>query len=342
MRRLLFITQQVDPDHPALAATVPKIHALAARVDELVVLAAGVVPSALPDNARAHSFAARSRAARFARFERALLREAVPKPMAIVAHMCPIYAVLAVPVARPLGIPVALWFTHWKRSRTLVLADRLATHAFSVDRRTYPIRSRKLRAIGHGIDVDAFTCGADRRDAGGLHAMGLGRTSPSKGLETVIDAVAIARGRGLDVTYDLYGPSLTDEERAHREQLRRRARELDGAVRIHEAVPHEQVAELFSRADCLVNNMREGATDKVVYEAAASCLPVLASNSAFDALLDGLSLDFPRDDADALAARLQGLSAREDREWVGGTLRERVVAGHSADAWAEKLLAGLT
>src|SRR5204863_99466 len=39
MRRLVFITQAVDEKHPALAATIPKIRALAARVDELVVLA---------------------------------------------------------------------------------------------------------------------------------------------------------------------------------------------------------------------------------------------------------------------------------------------------------------
>ena len=39
MRRLIFITQQVDPGHPALAATVPKIRALAELVDEVVVLA---------------------------------------------------------------------------------------------------------------------------------------------------------------------------------------------------------------------------------------------------------------------------------------------------------------
>src|SRR3970282_1212287 len=38
-RRIVFITQQVDPRHPVLAATVPKIAALAALVDEAVVLA---------------------------------------------------------------------------------------------------------------------------------------------------------------------------------------------------------------------------------------------------------------------------------------------------------------
>src|SRR5205085_10063673 len=48
----VFVTQQVDPEHPVLAATVPKIRALARRVDEVAVLAASAVPGALPDNCR--------------------------------------------------------------------------------------------------------------------------------------------------------------------------------------------------------------------------------------------------------------------------------------------------
>ena len=59
--KLLFITQQVDPRHPALAATVPKIRALAELVDEVVVLADGAVSGVLPDNCRVHVSRAVSR-----------------------------------------------------------------------------------------------------------------------------------------------------------------------------------------------------------------------------------------------------------------------------------------
>ena len=75
MRRLIFITQQVDPGHPALAATVPKIRALAGLVDEVVVLADRVLPGTLPDNCRSLSFASRTKAGRGLRFEAALAKE---------------------------------------------------------------------------------------------------------------------------------------------------------------------------------------------------------------------------------------------------------------------------
>ena len=71
MRRLVFVTQAVDPAHPVLGATLPMIRALAARVDELVVLADTVADGVLPDNCRARSFAAPSQAARGARYDAA-------------------------------------------------------------------------------------------------------------------------------------------------------------------------------------------------------------------------------------------------------------------------------
>ena len=153
MRKLIFVTQKADPDDPVLGATVSKIRALAARVDELVVLAASSVPGSLPDNCRVHHFGAGTKALRGARYERALVRELRPRPLALVAHMCPIYAVLAAPLLRPARIPIVLWFVHHEVSPTLRLATRAANHVATVDRASFPLETSKLAAIGHGIDV---------------------------------------------------------------------------------------------------------------------------------------------------------------------------------------------
>ena len=95
--RLLVVTQQVDPSSPVLGATVAKLRALAARVDELVVLADSAMEGVLPGNCHVRLFRASRRAGRGLRFETALARElgGRPRPAAVLAHMCPIYAVLA-------------------------------------------------------------------------------------------------------------------------------------------------------------------------------------------------------------------------------------------------------
>lgn len=342
-RRLVFVTQQVDPGHPALAATVPMIRALAARVDEVVVLADRVVPGTLPENCRTLSFAARTRVGRGLRFEGALLRELArrPKPRAVLAHMCPIYAVLAAPLARPLGVRVLLWFTHWKPTRKATVAEKLSSAVVSVDRRSFPLESRKVTGIGHGIDLEEFACRRDGRQADDFRAVVLGRYSAAKGLQTVLRAVRLAVDKGLNLRLEIFGPALNAPERAHRAELERLVGELDlkRRVRLGHAVLRTEVPDVLARADVLINNMQAGAPDKVVYEAAASCVPVLASNPVFDDLLDD-SLRFDRDNPADLATRLRALAGlpEEEREQLGRKLRERVAERHSVDHWAERVL----
>jgi glycosyltransferase involved in cell wall biosynthesis len=250
--------------------------------------------------------------------------------------MCPIYAVLAAPIARPAGVPVVLWFAHWRASALLRAAERASTTVASVDQRSFPLRSRKLHAIGHGIETSAFRC-SPRSGRARPRLLALGRYSPAKGLEVVVRAVA-----ETDAELTVRGPALTDEERRHRRDLERLVVELglQERVSLGDAVPRTAVLALFADSDALVNNMRAGAPDKVVYEAAASCLPVLASNPVFDSLLEPEFL-FERNDPADLAARIRALEAfdADARTAVGRELRRRVEAGHSAEHWAERLLA---
>src|SRR5207245_2023857 len=142
----------------------------------------------------------------------------------------------------------------------------------------------------------------------------------------------------------IYGPSLSDEERAHRGELERLARELGAPVELGGPVPREQVPALLQAADVLVNNMRAGSPDKVVYEAAAACLPVLASNPVFDELFDGLPLSFDREDPASLADRLRWLAGlpAEERTRIGRTLRQRVAERHSVETWADGIIKAAT
>ena len=247
--------------------------------------------------------------------------------------MCPIYAVLAAPVARPLRVPVLLWFTHWRRSRLLSTAELLSNLVLSVDQRTFPMRSKKVVAIGHGIDVSDLPCVA-RPTRDELTLLALGRTSPSKGLETIIRAVALVP----DVRLLVIGPSLTEEERLHKIALERLVIDLGllDRVDIRHAVPRHTVPGLYAEVDALVNDMRDGAADKVVYEAAATCMPVLASNPSFDTLLPP-ELRFPSGDVDALALAIVGLLSA-DRDAVGRSLREIVLREHSVETWADRVV----
>src|SRR5512133_939489 len=331
MRRLVFVTQSVDPAHPVLAATIPKIRALADRVEEVVVLAQSAANASLPANVEVRTFAARTQAGRAWRFERELVR-ALPAD-AVLAHMIPVYVLLAAPLVRPRRIPLLLWYTHWKASAQLRAAERLATAIVSVDRRSFPLDSAKVRPIGHGIDVSEFAC-EEREESDRVRALVLGRYSPAKGIETILRAVREIDG----VEVELHGAALNELERRHRGEL------ATLGVPLGEAVARAELPALFARSDVLVNNMEAGAPDKVVYEAAAACLPVLASNPVFDDLFAGYPLFFERESPESLTERLRwfaALSAGERAE-IGRTLRERVARGHSVDTWADGVIEAAT
>jgi glycosyltransferase involved in cell wall biosynthesis len=328
MRRLIFATQKLDPGDPVLAATVPMVRALAARVDELVVLCDSAVPEVVPENARVHTFGAATQAQRGARFVAALGRELTPRPIGVVAHMIPLYAILAAPLVRPRRLPLVLWYTHWKGHVVVRAAEKVCTGIVSVDRESFPLASTKVHAIGHGIDMDEFPCGDGPGDGGPLRVLALGRYSTVKRLETVLEGVGLAGGCRLDLVGPTGGASLDE----HKRELGRLAQRLGLDAGVGGPVPRGEVPALFGRSHVLVNNTF-GGRDKVVYEAAASCLPVLASNNAFrDVLPDDLIFDGR--DAQSLADRLRVLDRRRRPE-----LRLRVAERHSVEHWADGVLA---
>ena len=335
----MFVTQRVDPSHPSLAPTVSKLRALAERVDELVVIAQDAVRGALPDAVRVETFGAATRPTRAARFVGALARE-LRRDTAVLAHMIPLYVLLAAPLARARRVPVLLWFVQSQPTAALRAAERLATRILSVDRGSFPLASSKVVAIGHGIDVAAFAC-RERRDDEQLRLLALGRYSESKGYPQVLRGVRSAVDAGVRVRLDVHGPSLNERERAHRQHLERLVDELrlGEVVALHDAVEPARVPELLATADALVNNMVETAADKVVFEACASCVPPFASSTVFSTLLPQ-TLRFARDDAADLARKLAEFAALDgaSRAELGRSLRAEVVARHSVESWADAVV----
>jgi glycosyltransferase involved in cell wall biosynthesis len=325
----VFVTQAADPADPVLGATLAKIRALAARVDEVVVLADRVDEDALPENCRGRSFAASSQTARGARYLGLLAPELARRPVAVVAHMAPVYALLAAPLARPMRAPLLLWFTQQAGGPALQAAERVVDRLLTVDERSVPLRSSKIRAIGHGIDVAALPRVPERHPPL-RRLLGLGRYAPVKGWDTVLRALPELP----EATLTLHGPELTDRDQAHRLHLVSLAEQLDVADRVTfgDAVPYAAVPHLFGLADALVNATSGNSADKVVYEAAAACLPVFAASPVFDTLLPD-ELRFHGDYPGSLAEHVRSYAAGG-----GADLRARVEAEHSVDHWADRVL----
>ena len=336
MTRLLFATQQVDSAHPTLGAAAGMVRALAARVDEVVVFASSASLADLPANVRFRSFAAPAQALRGLRFEAQLARELVRgRPTAFVAHMSPVYALLAAPLLRPLNVPVLLWFTQQRGGANLNRAARVVDAILTVDARSVPVASLKVRSIGHGIETALFDC-TERPGNEGLRLLSLGRYSEVKGHDVAVRALPALRGAQLTVC----GEEATPNDAVVRARLDALARELglEGRVRLRDAVPRSDVPRLLAEADVLVNATHGASADKVVFEALAACTPVVAASPVFDRLLPS-ELRFTDGDPAGLASAVRAAAALPANE--RRRLRARVEAEHSVDHWADAVVAAM-
>jgi glycosyltransferase involved in cell wall biosynthesis len=341
--KLVFITQVVDPADPNLGATRAKIAALARRVDEVVVLCDRGLDGVLPDNCRLRVFGAPTRPQRAVRYVGALLSELRERPVAVVGHMVPLYTIVAAPFVRLRRVPLVLWYTHWKGHVVLRIAMLLCTHLTSLDVRSFPLKSRKLHGIGHGIDVDEFPCQPAVPAAGrAFRVMSLGRYSRPKKLDEMIEGVRIARSRGLDVRIDLYGTAGSEAESAYKRELEELVSRPEYAAfaSVGGPIPRTELPPVYGRADVVASDFIS--TDKIVLEACSSCRPVLASHPAFDTLFAGIEppLAFERGRPETFADGVERLAALDDdaRHAVGTALRERVRAHHSVETWADAIL----
>lgn len=339
--------QTLDPGVEILAAFTQVVDELARRVDEVAVVADSGRLDGRPPNVTLRTFGAPSRPQRLARFVAAVRGALADGADALVAHQIPLYAVVAAPLAARRRVPILLWYAHWRSHLLLRLSERISTFVLSADARSFPIVSNKVRPIGQAVQVAAFPPTTPHGETGRLRAVALGRYSPAKGLPVIVEAVALARSAGAEISLTFHGTASSGMEQEHRASLERLVREIGVEEHVHLGgpLPHSELPALFARSDVLVNNMRAGAADKVGYEAAASCLPLIASNPVYDDLLAGIEppLLFGRESPDELAERLAAVASLtpEERWRIGSLLRERVERGHSVRSWVDGLLAAV-
>jgi len=341
--KIVFVTQVVDPSDPNLGATRAKIAALARRVDEVVVLCDRGSIDALPGNCRLRTFGAPRRSSRAYRFLTGIAAELRERPLAVIAHMIPLYVVAAAPLVRPRRVPLLLWYSHWRAHPVLRAAVAACTGVITVDERSFPLRSPKVHGIGHGIDLDEFPCQPARSTHGRpLRVLSLGRYTPPKKLDELIEGVRLARDRGVDVRIDLHGTTGAPPLETYKHELETlvtRSGYADFAT-VGGPIPRTEVPAAYADADVVASNFFS--PDKIVLEACSSCRPVLASQETFDRLFAGIepSLAFDRGRPETLADRIEALAALDDgaRHSLGRELRDRVSRQHSVETWADAIL----
>jgi glycosyltransferase involved in cell wall biosynthesis len=350
MTDLAFVTQLIDPQDAALGFVVSMIEGLAKEFGRVTVIANHVrqVPP-LPVNVEVRSLGKERGRGKFARglaFEGETLRfiKRTRHPSAMLVHMCPEYLNLAAPFARAGRVRLMLWFAHPSDTRKLRMAQLLTDDILTSLPGSYPRASSKLLIVGQATDTERF---AFHETPGGSRSvtrlLAIGRTSPSKGFEQMIDMLKLVRLEGGSAHLRIVGPSTTSSEADHARQLKKLIveKDLQASVTVEPGVAPAAIPALLQDADILINAMVSGSGDKVVFEAMAAGVLPLVSNPAFGQVLGGLPLDltFERGNIRMLANRVAAISRADPSllHDVRAALRLRVVQDHSQATWARRV-----
>ena len=345
---LLVLNLGMDEQHPALGHVPAWTDALALRAGRVEVVTMFAGPGVREPNVCVHSLGkerGHSEPRRLVTLYRALAEVTRDGRIDVCfAHMAPLFAALAAPRLRAAGIPLALWYAHTATTRRLRLAHAVADRVLTPTPASFPFPSPKVVAIGHGVDTNRFRPPATASPRRDRTAIAVGRLNPIKGHAALIDALAqLSTPAGRRLRLEIVGGALTEADRTHEAELRRRARHLRVADRVvfRGEVAHGQIAPWYHRGAFLLN-ASGGALDKATLEGMASgCVPV-SSNPSFAQVARGAGLDRlvsgPR--PGDLARTLEDvLSAPEaERERLAARARAVVVRDHGLDGVADRIV----
>lgn len=217
------------------------------------------------------------------------------------------------------------------------LADKIEAAAFTVCvsdygkaqamLHTHPALWPKINRVYCGIDPRHFQpAPRDHHHAAAppLHLLTVARLSPEKGLNILLDAIAQARGEGVQLTLTLVGEGSM---RAVLEDQTRRLRLGDHVV-FAGAIGQNRIREFYQNADAFVLPSFSEGLPVVLMEAMAMGLPVIASRITGIPELVREGVDgwlVPPGNAVELAGAFRSLAVLPDqRRQFGASARERI------------------
>lgn len=192
-------------------------------------------------------------------------------------------------------------------SRATVVMTEVARQRLTA---LYDVDQSRVRVVPHGAAVpESIPSPTD----GPPTLLTWGLLGPGKGIEWVIDAIALLAESAPDLTYIVAGrihPNVMAREGdAYRRMLRQRARDRGVAARVvfeDGYLSAESLVDLVSRATCVVlpYDSTDQITSGVLVDAVATGRPIIATRfpHAIELLADGAGILVPHADPWALAS----------------------------------------
>ncbi|MEW4564574.1 glycosyltransferase family 4 protein [Bremerella sp. JC770] len=213
-----------------------------------------------------------------------------------------------------------------------------ATRSFHLEQ---GLTADKSLVLHNGIDLNEFAPPGVREESLPLQLIYVGQLVMRKGIDVLLEGCRLALAAGADFTLDLYGEchSTKEEARQYLADAQQRVANWQLTDRIRFRGRTDQARQIMQQADILVHAAKQEPWGRVLLEAGACGLPIIATDvggtremyPAEEALL------VPPDDPEALSAAIGKLCQSPNLRRTMGLHARKRIEQFDIDDYADKL-----
>ncbi len=340
--KLLILNERVDENDAVLGIYTEWINEFAGQLDEVFVVTQWKGKAHLKKNVHVMSLGKEKGLSKIVQLKNfyGFVNETLPKVDFVLAHMSPVWIILASPLLKLHNKPSFLFYAHKHVDARLMLAERIVKGIFASVPGSISLKSEKVRLVGQGIPLHRFPFRkGDRGLPSALKLVTVGRLTSRKDYVTILRACALLKNVHLRIV----GPALTSEESAYERVIRNEVKhlKLEKVVKLTGPIPNKDISKEYYSADVLVNAASKTGADKVVFEASCTgCLPVACDPALRDFIGDKRLLFSPGDEHE-LAGVLKGITdlSAAERSKIRAGMRAKMEKGHNSKVQIARIIA---
>ncbi|MBI5913468.1 glycosyltransferase family 4 protein [Candidatus Azambacteria bacterium] len=335
--RLLIVTQKVDESDAILGFFHGWIAEFAKHCERVTVICLEEGAHHLSENVKVFSLGKEKKHSRLqylAHFYRYIWQERNNYDVVFV-HMNPEYIVLGGLLWKLLHKKITLWYTHKKIDVKLRIAVWLADVIFTASEKSFRLKSKKTKIMGHGIDTESFSP-AIVPVGGDKIVLSVGRISPTKRQLDIVRAFESARKKVPAAVLYIVGIPVLKRNEEYLREIKEylKTHRLEECVKFFGAIPNKKMPPMYQKAAVAVNMSETGSIDKDVLEALSCGIPALTTNNAFRGVIpDELIVN-----GDMMSGKIAGFLREEPHSEKRTEYRNIVVCHHSIGRLAGNLV----
>jgi glycosyltransferase involved in cell wall biosynthesis len=226
---------------------------------------------------------------------------------------------------------VAIWYTHkatnWRLHFATIFVDNICTASLE----SCHINSKKINIFGHGIDGEKFYCKSPHLVSDKLKILTVGRISPIKNLNLMIESVKELKEREKKVALNIVGGPVNKLDSDYLKSIKNliAKNDLEEEINFLGEKKYDELAEIYCEHNIFLHCSDTGSLDKVVLEAGLCGLLIVTTSIAYQ----NFPLTFVANKPDKIAS---AIISQVDNPFE--SLRECVLENHSLANLIKKII----